>query len=203
MSNDASLDRDEFPDARARLMRGDDDLLKELLLFLTRRAAEFRKKYPLSRTDVDDVAAIALSRIWLNRRTFDPEKGTLAQWGYVILRRSAIDFLRAQRSQLPAGELADIPQSLSSVPGQPTRASDAVVALQQIMQSLSPTDRKILNAYATNKGGRWAADLAPELRLSAGAVRVRRYRLTQKIKAEMLRRGHGYLSSDEIADASR
>jgi hypothetical protein len=39
--------------------------------------------------------------------------------------------------------------------------------------------------------------------MSPGGVRIRRYRLTQKIKAEMLRRGYGYLDSHEIADASR
>jgi len=203
MPTDPPLGNDEFADAHARLIRGDDELFKELLLFLGQRAAEVRKRYSLGVHDMDDIVAIAVSRIWLSRRTFDPAKGTLAQWAYVILRRAALDYLRKRRRRVPLGDLASAPAPHLESAREDARASAAVLAIRQIMQRLSQMDRAILNAYAANKGGSWATDLARELHASPGALRVRRYRLTQRIKAEMLRRGHGYLSSDEIADASR
>jgi RNA polymerase sigma factor (sigma-70 family) len=203
MSTDASFGGDAFADAQARLIRGDDRLLTELHKFLDRRGMELRKRYPLTADDVDDVVATALSRIWIGRSTFDPAKGTLAQWAYVILRRSAIDFLRARRSHLPAGDLAHIPTPQREVRPEAGRTSTSLAALRLIIEALPAPDQAILRAFAANPGGHWAADVAGELRLSPAAIRVRRYRLTQAIKAELLRRGHGYLTSDELAHASR
>jgi hypothetical protein len=56
---------------------------------------------------------------------------------------------------------------------------------------LPEDERRIIGAYASADGTEaWAANLANELGISSGLIRVKRLRIEKKIRREMQRRGH-------------
>jgi len=60
----------------------------------------------------------------------------------------------------------------------------------EVFAGLSEADQRILLYHAQVNGeGHWAADLADEVGMTAGAIRVRRLRLMERLRAEMKRRG--------------
>ena len=63
--------------------------------------------------------------------------------------------------------------------------------LLDILRELPDDERRIIGAYASADGAEaWAANLAIELGISSGLIRVKRLRIEKKIRREMQKRGH-------------
>ena len=181
----------EEPQALAlRLQQGDASALEAVIRILGPRiAGGLRKRHPtLSAEDVEDVLSIASHRLWQQRQLYDPSRGSLASWFFIIADNLAKDVLKKQARrpeqlvdlrQLSERHLQDRPQEADTFfPGK--------AYLDEILRGLPGIDHRILSVYAdTGDDGRWAADLAEELGIRPGTIRVRCFRLKAKIRKQL------------------
>jgi RNA polymerase sigma factor (sigma-70 family) len=153
----------------------------------------------LNDADLEDVISITLFRIWKYHARYDPSLGRFMTWGYAIARKAALDAfqrkLRESTSSLDklseSGIHPAIPdESHFSDVGSPQSAatlSAETIALNKLLSKLSEQDRAIILAAANAlPGDPWAMRLASELELSAGAIRVRRHRIIERLKKSLL-----------------
>src|SRR5262245_43251051 len=88
-----------------RLRQGDADALEAVLRTLGPRvAAGLKKRHPaLGAEDIEDVLSVASHRLWQNRSQYDPARGSLASWFFIIADNLAKDVLKkeARRVERP------------------------------------------------------------------------------------------------------
>jgi DNA-directed RNA polymerase specialized sigma24 family protein len=198
---DAS-DEDPAAGLGCRLVRGNSDVLADLIPFLAGRTTRLRLagRFGLDLSELDDIVAVALYKVWSNRALYDPDRGAFGTWCDVILKRSTIDFVRKRARQLP-GRSAPLPAFTAAPPSAPPTDRPVGDPLRSLLDALTPTDRRILEAAGDDPDGNWAARLAPELGRTAVAVRVRRLRIVQRIRAELVGLGFPLTSEAEIRHA--
>jgi RNA polymerase sigma factor (sigma-70 family) len=173
-----------------RLQQGDADALEAVLrTFGPRIVGGLKKRHPsLSAEDIEDILSIASHRLWQQRHQYDAARGSLAVWFFIIADNLAKDVLKRQArrpeylvdlSQLPEIRLQDrTPEKDLLFPDK--------VHLDEILLRLPQIDHRIISVYADTGGsGRWAADLAEELGIRPGTIRVRCSRLKEKIRKEL------------------
>src|SRR6266849_6742968 len=109
------LASDENEQTALRLQQGDVSALEVVLRTLGPRvAAGLQKRHPaLGVEDIEDVLAAASHRLWLARDQYDPLRGSLAAWFFIIADNLARDLIRKE-SRLPlqgleADQLAVVP----------------------------------------------------------------------------------------------
>ncbi|WP_368411436.1 RNA polymerase sigma factor [Paludisphaera mucosa] len=140
--------------------------------------------------DYEDILAQSLYLLWKYWDRYEPSKGPLSHWFFGIAQRVAIDLLRATASNR-ASSLTFIDQPIQKAPVEPRAPNSIEEALHAVLESLSETDRTIiLRSASADEQESWAAKLAPELSMSAGAIRVRRIRIQEKIRTAMAERGY-------------
>lgn len=182
-----------------RLLANDESVLETLVRNLGPAIeAMLWERFPLLRPYAEDLLVESLYRLWVRRRDYDPSKGSLSTWWWTIAQNAARDLLRAGWQQARACEAAgtawieqaaDTPVDEDGEDSQST-PSPAEQAFWEILAGLSEVDRRIILFHAQVDGaGHWAADLAGELGISAGAIRVRRLRIVERIRLEMQKRG--------------
>jgi RNA polymerase sigma factor (sigma-70 family) len=172
-----------------RLKQGDEAALAVVLHTLGPRVeGGLKKRHPgLRAEDLEDVLSLASYRLWQSRSQFDPARGSLASWFFIIADNLARDLVRKEKRR---------PETLNDPDQLPDRAGWAGDEaeetfpsrgeLSKIVQRLSHVDNHIISVYAHTGGqGPWAAALAEDLGLSAGAIRVRCHRIKEKIRKEM------------------
>lgn len=137
----------------------------------------------LSNEDIEDIVAISLAKLWSKRHSFDYSKGDISGWFYVILRNSALDFLRRRA---PKVEEALIVAPISGVERSPTELTEA---LRRTIASLNDREKAVLTPLFEPSGFS-IGDLSKELEISEGAVRQLRFRATQKLKRDLERVGY-------------
>ena len=165
-----------------RLEKGDQSVLATILKdIVPRHWRLLRRKFGegISNEDIEDIIAVSLAKVWDKRQSFDYSKGDFSGWFYVILRNSALDFLRRK---VPKVEevLAVIPLSDAESCTETALAG----TLQQTIASLSERERKVLSPLFESSGVS-IGDLSAELEISEGAVRQLRFRATQKLKRDL------------------
>ena len=153
-----------------------------------------------SAADVDDVMAIAVERVWRKRSKFDPRKGTLRAWFFRIADNTARDVLRygwfkARKLEVAVeqGAFDSICAGNSQKSPPPTvdREPSALERgirdeLLQLLGKLPEPQRRILWADALSSSGPVpTADLARELNLSRGTVRVYRAKALARLRSEL------------------
>ncbi len=187
---------DRQDDLAFRFLHGSEEALKELLTVhgaVVEQALKVRFGSRLVDADIQDVLSIALYKSWKARNRFDPGKGSLRTWFYLIARNTALDLLRQrQRSPVQTVPNEDLDflyeEIASSGSTAGTGQSKVRTRLQEIIRSLPKDDQAIL--YATAMGGPGAKELSQYLHTSPGNVRVRRNRLLKKIR-KLLKEGGG------------
>jgi len=88
-------------DCGQRLRTGDEQVLEDVLRTCGPAVRSvLRRKYAgvLSLSDLDDVLAIGLFRLWVARERFDVAKGSLRVWFLRIADNAARDVLRHQQT---------------------------------------------------------------------------------------------------------
>jgi RNA polymerase sigma factor (sigma-70 family) len=169
-----------------------------------------RERFPLLRPYTEDLLVDTLYRAWMRRREFDQKKGALSNWLLVIALNAACDLLRtgwqqvrAFEAELAEGSLEQIAETRDLTDGladgregnSPKSLASGSVGEEQafweVLNSLPEVDRRIILYHAQVNGtGSWAVDLAGELGLTAGNIRVRRGRILKRICDELTRRGY-------------
>lgn len=199
-------------DLGERLLAGDEQVLDAILqthgppiLALLRQ----RFGGPLTSTDFEDVLATALFRVWQHRMRFDPRKASLRVWLFRIAENLARDVLKhgwqkarqLERSTEPS-RLAETVDRRSSVTHDlahedfahdAARRVDLAVStelMRELLALLPETQRRIVLADAESRDGTVASQqLAQELGIPPGTVRVYRRRALERLRREMELRG--------------
>jgi RNA polymerase sigma-70 factor (ECF subfamily) len=177
-----------------RLQQGDVAALETILQTLGPKvAAGLQKRHAaLGAEDIEDVLSMSSHRLWQSRAQYDPKKGSLAAWFFIIADNLARDLLRkeSQRRRLLhcVEYLAD--KEIEDRSREPDAPDPHKQKLDEILNALGPLDRCIIAGFARAGGeGPWAANLAEELGLRAGTIRVRCRRIKAKIRQELLASG--------------
>jgi RNA polymerase sigma-70 factor (ECF subfamily) len=149
----------------------------------------------LGSADIDDILAVATHKAWRFRERFDPEKGSLRTWFFRIADNVARDVLRVGWFKARQLEIVAEKSYLEALPapdgGELSRRPDsaAAEAIREILAGLPVNQRRIVWADAlagTTKPS--SRDLARELGLTVGSVRVYRAKAMRKIREELVRR---------------
>jgi RNA polymerase sigma-70 factor (ECF subfamily) len=186
-----------------RFLDGDENVLGELVRVLGPAIeAMLALRFPLLRPYAEDLLVDSLYRMWVHRQQFDPARGSLYAWWSGIAQNAAQDLLRAGWQQARAHESglggswieerapSGVPFPADSASQEAPPLSDEERVFWEVFDTLPEGDRRILLYHALVNGeGHWAADLAGEMGLSAGAIRVRRLRSCERVRSEMRRRG--------------
>ncbi len=182
-----------------RLKRNDETVLRDILqTFGPSTEARLRRSYPFfQHPDFEDVLAEALYQLWKDRHKFDPARGSLHNWFFVLARSKAEDIRKSKGYRARNLECsADITDFAVLRHDDGDGLTTATLSAEQqdlldILRELPDDERHIIGAYASADGTEaWAATLAKELGLSSGLIRVKRLRIEKKIRREMQKRGH-------------
>lgn len=198
----------EDADLSQRLLENDqsclDDILRSFgagILGLLRR----RFRDVLREEDLEDVLSMGLFRLWNSRDRYQVERASLRVWWYRICENAARDVLRMgwQKARAlevnPGNSLAGLSERrYSRVIGSQSAAStvsppDAVNHdLKEVLSELPDVQRAILLADAAARDDVACSQrLGDELGLPASTVRVYRKRAMDRVRRELIARGHG------------
>ena len=191
ISHSTSVEDSELALA-ARLKKGDESALADLLQLTGGKLKRLLHKQlgsKVNSADIDDAMSIALFKLWAYRDRYDSARCSLSGWFYLIARHAAIEALRAtaRRRAVPIEDVSEIeaPRSLGSA-ALKIPQSPAADAMHNAIAALSEHDRRLLLFYVEYGGtAGWTFDLAKELGVSPGAIRVRRFRLFDKLRKQL------------------
>lgn len=162
---------------------------KQLIRFISDNGTAVKKllqyKFPiLSAADIDDAVAEAIAKVWANRERYSEERPFFPLL-YLIAKRAALDRLRKiKREQLLRQKFADQLNRESDSDENDPEPTQIAIDLQQAIEKLPELDRKVLHAAIMYpRSENWAKELSMQLDLSPGALRVRRLRAMEKLKA--------------------
>lgn len=123
--------------------------------------------------DVEDVVQEALLAVHLKRGTWDPGK-PFAPWVNAIVRYKVVDALRRQRIRLHE-PIEDIAEAVAAPAKDETTAGD----VERLLVQLDARQQRIVRAASIE--GRSTAEIASELGMTDGAVRVTLHRALKKL----------------------
>lgn len=187
------------PDRLATVLKeGNPGVLQDILSELGPQVMwSLRRQYSsrLNAMDLEDVVSIALFRLWRHRNRFDPARSSLQSWFYLIARRVAIEALRGKQVGVQFEEWMegtknrhanvserDLPEDAHPPPQDPRK-----IVLRRLLATMSDIDRQILFVSAeTGPGADWTHLLADEFDITPEALRVRRSRMMQKLRRQLL-----------------
>jgi len=201
------LELTEDADIAQRLLENDQGCLEEILrsfgagiLGLLRR----RFRGVLREEDVEDVLSIGLFRLWISRDRYQSDRASLRVWRYRICENAARDVLRMGWQKARAREvnsddaLLGYLEQASPSQHDATDASheDSIPAavhhdLKEVLSEIPGVQRAILLAdAATRDGVACSQRLSDELGIPASTVRVYRKRAIERVRRELMARGH-------------
>jgi RNA polymerase sigma-70 factor, ECF subfamily len=182
-----------------RLQRGDRTVFGEIADGIGKKVvAALRRTY--HSIEADDLLQETLLRLWKRRCLYDPEKGSLQSFVYIIAENVAKDMLKSRwhkgrEAERPLGHGAA--GLLASTRNDPASLAEAAAGLSGLEQSLvevlgdlPDSHRRILLAWAKGGGEAWATDLAAELQWPAGRIRVYRKRILERVMSALEKQGH-------------
>ena len=191
-----------------RLLENDQGSLEEILrafgagvLALLRR----RFREVLREEDLEDVLSMGLFRLWNSRHRYDPARASLRVWWFRICENSARDVLRmgwqkarTRETGPDAALFGSVESSIGNARNEAVNpANDASPSakhqdLKEVLSALPDVQRCILLADAAARNAVACSQrLGDELGIPAATVRVYRKRAMDRVKREMMLRGHG------------
>jgi len=180
---------EEIAQLAARLVRGDVDALTAVIRTVGPRiGAGLTRRHPFLRAeDIEDVLSIASQRLWESRAQYDPARGSLTAWFFIIADNAAKDLVKKEARRLEqSAEISHLRAPDADLAAVPAAEGSAEQSLHAILLGLPQVDHRIIWAYAEAGGaGAWAADLSRELGMRPGTIRVRCRRIKERIKKAM------------------
>jgi RNA polymerase sigma factor (sigma-70 family) len=182
------------------LMQGDPDGLRRLLADHGGRVSGLlRKEFAtvLDLQEIDDAVSQASVRAWRASDRYDPQRGTLGAWLYVIARNCARRMIESKKRRV---ELSFVDDLDSNVAVRVEHAEEQEEApkdkfLQDVLaciQDLPPQQRAVLLADFAAGGAAQTAALAEQLKTSHNSIYVSRNNGRKALRAAMLQRGHTF-----------
>lgn len=129
-------------------------------------------------SDVEDIVQEALLAVHLKRHTWDPAR-PFAPWVRAVTKYKLIDALRRRRIDVSIDDIGDVS---ADVEANTTDLGDA----ERLVARLAPRQQAIVRAVSM--AGRAPAEVAAELGMSEGALRVALHRALKQL-AELYRSG--------------
>ena len=167
----------EDRDLAAQLKAGNTEALEQLIMRWRSGAEAYANSILHDPQAAEDAVQEAFSRIYALRSGLD-EKCSFSAYLFTIVRRICIETLRKQR-RFPAlpGELPEPP--VESAEAECIRNWERLNRIH-LLAALDETDRKLLLAFSLE--GKPTKQIAREMNLSDGQVRVRLHRIRRKLK---------------------
>lgn len=143
-----------------------------------------------SQADADDVVQWALARLWRHASEFSERRGTLRSWSAAIVRRKAIDLLRAREIHLRASKRIEIEGTESG----PEHGGDALLArenhaeVRAALETLIETERCAISLSFFD--GMSHEQIASRQRVPIGTVKTRIRRGMRKLRPVLLHLKH-------------
>jgi len=159
----------------------------------------------LDTADIDDALSQAAARVWRAGPRFDPAKGTLRAWYYVIARNCALRIVQAKANRplhlvedLDAVVPAPLPQAAESVanPKRQRFAQD----LHRCIAQLPRLQRLVISADLAAGGVADTEHLVRDLDTTANAVYVSRARARKTLREALTRLGHQMASREAATE---
>ena len=170
----------EDRDLAAQLKTGNTEALEQLIMRWCSGAEAYANSILHDPQAAEDAVQEAFSRIYALRNGPD-ESCSFSAYLYTIVRRICIDTLRKQKRfpDLP-GELPEPP--VESAEAECIRNWERLNRIH-LLASLDETDRGLLLAFSLE--GKPTKQIAREMKLTDGQVRVRLHRIRRKLKKGM------------------
>jgi RNA polymerase sigma-70 factor (ECF subfamily) len=170
----------EDRDLVALLKAGNANALEQLIMRWRSRAEAYASSIVHDPQAAEDAVQEAFSRIYALRNTLD-ENRSFSSYLYTIVKRICIDELRKRKRfpELP-GDLPDPP--VDSAEAEYIRGLERLNRIH-LLANLDEPDRKLLLAFSLE--GKPTKQIAKEMNLSDGQVRVRLHRIRRKLKKGM------------------
>jgi RNA polymerase sigma factor (sigma-70 family) len=137
--------------------------------------------------DWDDWIQETAKRLWTTRMRYDPEKATLAAWIWVVGKNVALDMIKSRSSRTRMMETTRDYEHLTADRGCPVEEkppSRAVQDVREVVTELAEKERRIIEHTGD------AHELASEIGLSPGAIRVYKHRILAKLRSKLKERGY-------------
>ena len=162
------------------LKAGNADALEQLIVRWRSRAEAYATSILHDSQSAEDAVQEAFSRIYAVRTGLDEDR-SFSAYLYTIVKRICIDDLRKQKRfpDLP-GALPDPP--VDSAEAEFIKGLDRLERIH-LLAALDETDRKLLLAFSLE--GKPSKQIAREMNLSDGQVRIRLHRIRRKLKKGM------------------
>ncbi len=167
-------------DLVVRLKTGDTDALEQLIRRWRSGAEAYANSILHDSQAAEDAALEAFSRVYAVRSGLDADR-SFSAYLYTVLKRICIDELR-KRKRFPdlPGELPEPP--VDSAEAEYIRGLERLNRMH-LLASLDETDRKLLLAFSLE--GKPTKQIAGEMNLTDGQVRIRLHRIRRKLKKGM------------------
>jgi len=198
----------EDADLAQRLLENDQGCLDDILrvfgagiLGLLRR----RFRDVLREEDLEDVVSMGHFRLWTSRERYQLDRASLRVWWYRLCENASRDVLRMgwQKARVREVNSEAAFVGISERPSPATCDADGAVLtvsppaavhhdLKEVLSELPEVQRAILLADAAARDDVACSQrLAHELGLPASTVRVYRKRAMDRVRRELIARGHG------------
>lgn len=129
----------------------------------------------------EDLAMDAFAACWHRFDSFDPQKASFATWLYVVVNNRLKNYYRDQKTWDELDETSGILEGFEDSLVAAAYLGGMREALAAALESLPAIQRKIVvQRYFFDKN---ASEIAPEVGLSPGNVRVQLARALKKLKA--------------------
>jgi RNA polymerase sigma factor (sigma-70 family) len=137
-------------------------------------------KRGLNITDAEDLSVSCITDIALKANQYPPANGNFEGWVFTLARHYLVDWWRS-RQQLSAHLSDDLPlETPEAETVEPNR--EVVSAVREAMENLSEGDQQIIRVRDL-EGASTFAEIGKELKITAGAARVRHLRALARLEA--------------------
>ena len=170
----------EDRDLVALLKTGDTDALEQLIMRWRSGAEAYARGILHDPQTAEDAVQEAFSRIYAVRTGLD-EQCSFSAYLYTAVKRICIDILRKQkRFPVLPGDLPDLPADSAE-----TEYLNSWERMERIhlLASLDEQDRALLMAFSLE--GKTTKQIAGEMQMSDGQVRIRLHRIRRRLKKGM------------------
>ena len=174
------------------LLKGDEALWNAVIGEVRKIVYAFERARKFPGLERADMSSATLERVFKQKARYDPERGSLRQWIWMMAESAAKDLLKSAQHRSRQLETPFGYEALACErPAERAQPSAEELHLAEILDGLPIVDRQIVLEYhRTDGAGKWAAELAPEIGLLPGTIRVKLRRLHEQIRQEFQRRGY-------------
>ncbi|MBL9077747.1 MAG: sigma-70 family RNA polymerase sigma factor [Planctomycetes bacterium] len=149
--------------------------------------------------EVEEAMQTATCRAWLRADHYDPRRGSLRAWFYVVAANACRELLRARKRRERETRVADIdqvPEPDVVIPRVPPAYLDV---LRECVSELPPLQRAIIEADLRAGDVANAAELAAQFATTKNSIYVSRCEARKTLREALARRGCGPVGPEDEA----